>query len=112
MDPVRRLFDHAGVKLTAKVELLADAPPSAARLATMTAANRCADRLSDRAFKTGIFAPFGLHALAYSEARGKFGLSSQAVVRAMAKVADAYKLDQKTKRTFRPTGRSPTTHAS
>ena len=95
---------HAGVKLTAKVKLLAAAQPSAARLATMTAANRCADRLSDRAFKTGIFAPFGLHALAYSEARGKFGLSSQAVVRAIAKVADAYQLDKKTKRTFRPTG--------
>jgi len=63
-------------------------------LATMTAANRCADCLSDRPFKTGIFAPFGLHALAYSEARGKFGLSSQAVVRAIAKVADAYQSGQ------------------
>jgi putative transposase len=35
--------------------------------------------------------------------RETFGLSAQMVIRALAKVGDAYKLDTKTKRTFRPT---------
>ena len=36
--------------------------------------------------------------------RAKFDLSAQVTVRVIAKVADAYKLDQRTKRTFKPLG--------
>lgn len=104
MDMPLRLLYPMPVKLTAKVKLLANAEQSAALLATMTASNRCADWLSGRAFETGAFAQFRLHEVAYSEARERFGLGSQAVVRAIAKVADAYKLDKKTQRSFRPTG--------
>ncbi len=62
------------------------------------------DWLSEWAFATRTFAQFRLDTLAYAEARARFGLSSQAVVRAIANVADAYQLDRKIKRTFRPTG--------
>jgi len=36
--------------------------------------------------------------------RERFGLSSQVTVRCISKVADAYKLDRRTKRVFRKTG--------
>ena len=39
-----------------------------------------------------------------SAVRAKFALSAQIVVRCIAKVADAYKIDNKTKRSFRPHG--------
>ena len=34
----------------------------------------------------------------------RFGLTAQVVIRLLAKVADAYKLDRRTRRTFRPLG--------
>jgi IS605 OrfB family transposase len=40
--------------------------------------------------------------LCYQDVRETFGLSAQMVIRALAKVGDAYKLDRETKRTFRP----------
>jgi IS605 OrfB family transposase len=47
---------------------------------------------------------YDLHHLCYKEIRTRFGLSAQVAVRVIAKVADAYKLDKKTKRTFKPSG--------
>jgi len=48
-----------------------------------------------------------MHRLFYGEARERFGLYAQAVVRAMSKVADAYKLDKETARTFSLRGAFP-----
>jgi IS605 OrfB family transposase len=45
-----------------------------------------------------------LHHKCYRAVREQFGLSAQVAVRTIAKVADAYKLDRKTKRTFKTTG--------
>lgn len=72
---------------------------------TMQRANVACDWLSERAWGASVFAQFALHKLAYYEARVEFpDLSSQMVVRCIAKVADAYKLDKVTKRRFRPLG--------
>ena len=40
----------------------------------------------------------------YYDVRERFGLTAQAAIRVIAVVADAYKLDKKTKRTFRRLG--------
>jgi len=45
-----------------------------------------------------------MHRLSYHAMREQTGLSAQVVVRCIAKVADAYKLDQHTQRVFKPRG--------
>ena len=50
------------------------------------------------------FKKYDLHSLCYNDIRTRFGLSAQAAVRVIAKVADAYTLDNKTTRTFKPSG--------
>ena len=50
---------------------------------------------------------FGKHALqrlAYRDVKERFGLTAQAAIHAIPKVADSYRLDKKTKRTFREFG--------
>jgi hypothetical protein len=49
--------------------------------------------LVERAWTTKTFAQYALHKLAYAECRQRVGLSAQLVVRLVANVADAYKLD-------------------
>ncbi len=75
-----------------------------ALLETLREANKACDQISKEAFENSIFKQFNLHKLTYHAIRQNFNLSAQVVVRAIAKVADAYKLDQKTQRFFRETG--------
>jgi putative transposase len=92
------------VKLTAKVKLAATEEQAQALLYTLSAANQCCDWISEQTWATQRFRQFDIHRAVYREARGKFALSAQVVVRCIAKVADSYKLDRKAMRTFRPTG--------
>ena len=48
-----------------------------------------------------MFGQYALHRLTYHDVRAGSGLAAQMVVRLLAKVADAYKLDQKRPRVFR-----------
>lgn len=77
---------------------------SDALLATMKQVNKACDFISAEAFNAKVFRQFNLHSLTYKPVREKFNLSAQIVVRAIAKVADAYKIDTKTQRKFRPLG--------
>jgi putative transposase len=70
----------------------------------LIAANHGANFVSDIAWETKQFRQFDLHYAGYYAIRAQFGLSAQAAVRVVSKVADAYKLDKKSKRTFRPYG--------
>jgi putative transposase len=92
------------VKLTAKVKLAATEEQAKALLYTLSSANECCDWISQQAWAARRFRQFDIQRLVYREAREKFGLSSQVVVRCIAKVADSYKLDSKTIRTFAATG--------
>ena len=69
-------------------------------LHTLETANACANWLSHEAWEREVFAQYSLHKLLYYEARERFPLSAQVVVRLFAKVADAYKLDKKCERRF------------
>lgn len=71
---------------------------------TLERANAACNHLSDVAWETQTFGQYALHKAAYAPTKAMFNLSAQVVVRAIAKVADAYKLDKKTKRSFRPLG--------
>ena len=91
------------MKLIAKVKLLPTEQQSIALRCTLELANQACNYLSNRAWESKTFRQYNLHKLAYYDARAKFpDLSSQIVVRCIARVADAYKLDRETKRQFRP----------
>ncbi len=94
----------AFVKLTAKVKLLPTPEQRAYLLDTLRRFNATCNYISDVAWETQTFKQIPLHHLHYHATKERFGLSSQMVVRANAKVVDAYKLDRKAKRSFRELG--------
>lgn len=92
------------MKLVAQVKL--QPTPEQAELLkhTLERVNFAANFVSDTAWHQQSFRQYDLHKLTYYPVRENFGLSAQVAVRLIAKVADAYKLDRKTKRTFKPHG--------
>jgi IS605 OrfB family transposase len=93
------------MQLTAKVKLQVSPEQANALTRTIRRANACCDWLSERAWHTHTFSQFNLHQITYYDARAAFpDLGSCVVVRCLSKVAQAYKLDQHTKRTFKPGG--------
>lgn len=92
------------MKLIAQIKLQPTEQQADTLKRTMEAANRAANYLSNLAWETKQFKQYDLHHAAYYSIREQFGLSAQAAVRVISKVADAYKLDRKTKRSFRLLG--------
>ncbi len=92
------------MKLTAKVKLLTTPEQHAYLLQTLERANAACDYVSQQAWDTQMFGQFKLHKLLYAAVRVNFDLTAQVVVRCISKVADAYKLDKQTQRTFKPYG--------
>ena len=92
------------VKLTLKIKLLPTDEQANLLLDTMKEANTVCNAMSDVAWEKKIFNNFKLHHEVYHSYKATFKLSSQILVRCVAKVADAYKIDKKTKRQFRPLG--------
>jgi putative transposase len=93
------------MKLIAQVRLDATPEQHDALLRTMETANKARNYLSGRAWDAKVLRQYDLHKLAYYDTREEFpDLSSQIVVRCIADVADSYKLDDKTMRTFKPYG--------
>ena len=92
------------MKLTLKIKLLPTTEQAELLLETIRETNTVCNAISDVAWSKRIFNNFKLHHETYHIYKSTFKLSSQMLVRSVAKVADAYKLDKKTKRTFRPLG--------
>lgn len=92
------------MKLIAQIKLQPTEQQADALKRTIEAANRAANFLSALAWDTKQFRQYDLHHAAYYAIREQFGLSAQAAVRVISKVADAYKIDRKCKRTFSPLG--------
>jgi len=92
------------LKLTTQVKLFVTPEQSDALKRTMRAANAACDRISAWAWENQTFGQYPLHRAQYAAQRAESGLTAQVVVRCIGKVADAYKLDRRTQRTFQPTG--------
>uniref|UniRef100_UPI00286D14FC transposase n=1 Tax=Armatimonas sp. TaxID=1872638 RepID=UPI00286D14FC len=92
------------MKLVAQVKLLTSCQQKQVLLATLKKANEACNRMSEYAWQNKCFKQFALHAACYHNIREEFALASQLIIRCNAKVADSYKLDKATKRTFHPTG--------
>jgi IS605 OrfB family transposase len=92
------------VKLTAQLKLLPTPEQANALRRTLEAANAACDYISRIAWDTKTFGKFDLQKVCYNAVRETFGLAAQMTIRVLGKVGDAYKLDMRVCRTFRPHG--------
>lgn len=90
------------MKLIAQVRLYPTDEQATYLLQTLEAANAVGNQISAYAWEHKVFRQYDLHEALYHDLRASSGLSAQIIVRSNAKVADAYKLDKLTQRTFRP----------
>ena len=67
---------------------------------TMNVFNEACNALSELAWQAQTFKQFDLHRLGYHAVRDHFDLPSQLTVRAIAKVADSYKMDRSVQHVF------------
>lgn len=95
------------MKLTAQVKLQPKNDQFYALDRTLKTANQACNYASEVAWETKTFHQYDLHKVVYYDIRERFGLSAEMTIRTIAKVADAYKLDKKTQRTFNPIGGFP-----
>lgn len=92
------------LKLTVQVKLQPPEEQSEALRRTLETVNEACNWLSKKAWETQEFRQFPLHRAFYKEIRSTFDLTAQAVVRLIAKVANAYELDRDVRREFRNHG--------
>src|SRR2546423_780883 len=95
------------MRLTIQLKLLPTPEQAIALKRTILTANAACDYISLVAWETQTFRQFPIHRLTYGAVRQTFHLAAQLAVRCIGKVADAYKLDRKVKRTFAPLGAVP-----
>lgn len=88
------------MKLIANIKLTPSNEQEKLLKETLLRSNEACNWLSKRGFEGKALRQFDLHKLCYKELRSQFGLSAQVAVRCIAKVADSYKLDKKTLRSF------------
>jgi len=88
------------MRLTIQLKLLPTPAQADALKRTLETANAACDYISQVAWDTQTFRQFPIHRLTYQSVREQFGLAAQLAVRCIAKVAEAYKLDRKVRRTF------------
>ena len=92
------------MKLTLAVGLAPSRAQHVALVATLERFNAACNAIAEVAFRERLANKIALQKLVYYDVRERFGLSSQMTVRAIAKVADAYKRDKTIRPTFRPHG--------
>ena len=92
------------MKLTLQIKLLPDNKQARLLNDTLIEANQACNVISSIAWDAKLFNQFKLHHNTYHAIKKSMNLSAQMVVRCISKVADSYKLDKKTKRTFRSLG--------
>ena len=89
------------MKLVANIKLVPTTEQAHTLRETLERCNAACTYLSERGFDAGKLRQYDLHKLAYRETRQRFNLTAQAVVRCIAKVADAYKTGKDGRRRFR-----------
>jgi putative transposase len=92
------------MRLTIQLKLQPTPEQADALKRTLETANTACDYISQVAWQARTFRQFAIHRLTYQDVRETFGLAAQLAVRCIAKVADAYKLDRKSQRSFTPHG--------
>ena len=92
------------MRLIVQIQLRPTAEQAAALARTLERANAAANWISAVAWRERVFGRYDLQQRTYRAVKADFGLTAQMVIRLLAKVADAYKLDHQRRRVFRPRG--------
>ena len=92
------------MKLIAQLKLKPNNQQLAQLKQTIERANEAANWISAWAWENKTFGKFAIQKALYKDIRETFNLSAQMTIRAIAKVADSYKKDKKTRRTFSKRG--------
>src|SRR5205085_7210910 len=92
------------MKLIAQVKLSPTKQQAKLLKQTLETANACCDAISELAFASQTFGQYAIQKAFYKQIRESSRLSSQVIILCMMKVADAYKLDKKVQRKFKPLG--------
>src|SRR5690348_10050784 len=92
------------MKQTVLVKLAPAPDQHAALLRTLEAFNAACNAIAAVAFREHSANKIDLQELVYYDIRQRFGLSSQMAIRAISKVAEAYKRDKRIQPSFRPHG--------
>ena len=95
------------MKLAATVKLLPTPDQADCLKATLARCNEAASWIGAAGFESGVFRQFELQKLGYRTIRNRFGLTAQAAVRTIAKVADTFKVSRKAAPIFRPDAAQP-----
>jgi putative transposase len=88
------------MKQTLLVKLAPEPEDQAALLRTLEAFNTACNAIADVAYEHHVANKLRLQPLVYYDIRERFGLSSQMVIRAIAKLSEAFKRERKIKPTF------------
>jgi IS605 OrfB family transposase len=95
------------VKLVAAIKLKPTREQAAVLRATLKRCNEACTAIAAKGFAAGILRQFDLHKLTYVETRTEFGLTAQAAVRCISKVADAFKINRTVAPVFRADAAQP-----
>ena len=88
------------MKLTAQIKLLPSGEQAESLLRTLERANQACQYISDYAHESGTHSKYKLQEAVYHDVRERFDLAAQMTVRALGKVADAYKTNPNTHNQF------------
>jgi len=92
------------MKLTLQIKLLPTEEQAESLITTLKESNIVCNRISDIIWENKVFNQFKAHYLCYHDLKKSFRLSAQILVRCISKTVNAYKLDKKKKRFFKPLG--------
>lgn len=95
------------MKLVAAIKLLPTPEQAVCLRDTLTRCNEAATWLAQIGYDSKTFGQYALHKMAYADMRARYGLTAQAAVRTIAKVADAFKINKDVTPVFRPDAAQP-----
>jgi IS605 OrfB family transposase len=95
------------MKLTAQIKLLPSDEQALGLLRTLERANEACQYISDYAHESGEHSKYKLQEAVYHDVRERFDLAAQMTIRALGKVADAYKTNPKAHNQFDSRGGFP-----
>jgi putative transposase len=95
------------MKLVAALKMLPTPEQAACLMSTLERCNAACSWLAERGFESQTFRQYDLHKMGYADIRERFGLTAQAAVRSISKVADAFKVSCEAAPVFRADAAQP-----
>lgn len=92
------------MKLTLQIKLLPSGEQAKSLLETLKKANSACNKISEIMWEQKVWNQYKVHHLVYHPLKQATGLSAQMIVRCISKTVDAYNLNRKAKRKFKPLG--------